>query len=92
MCFKLNSGEGEVFEYKAPVLTEKPNQQPEFKDLPIETRSACWKQYKEDLKQYKKSLRPNEIKSFSTIPESIRPSYIAVGYPYPNMLAFSLND
>ena len=44
------------------------------------------------MKEYKNQLRPDRIKPTSLLPESIRPSYIAVGNPYPNVLAFSLYD
>ena len=92
VSFKLVSGEGEFFEYKAPVLPTKPTRQPNYRDLTKEARNTLWNQFRTNLKNYKRELRPNQIKTPTTIPESIRPSFIAVGNPYPNILAFSLND
>ena len=63
-----------------------------WRDIPPEEERQHWKAYTMQLKEYKDKLRPDRIRPPSSLPESIRPCYIAVGNPYPNVLAFSLHD
>lgn len=92
VSFKLTSGEGEVFEYTAPTVPPKPFHQLGWKELSFKDKRACWKTHRQDMKEYKKLLRPDHINPPSDLPECVQPSFIAVGNPYPNILAFSLYD
>ena len=90
--FRLTASDGEVFEYTPPQLPTKPNTQPGWKELSREVKHEQERLYRNELKQYKNKLRPDRIRPSSSLPESIRPNFIAVGNPYPNILAFSLFD
>ena len=92
VSFKLISAEEEAYEYIAPQAPAKPFCNPDWKALSKSEKSNCYSAYNIELKEYKNLLRPNIIESSSDIPESVSPNFIAVGNPYPNILAFSLYD
>ena len=83
---------GIIFEYSAPTIPRKPNVQPGWREVPTEEKREQWKLYRKQLQEYKNKLRPDKIRPPISLPESIRPCFIAVGNPCPNVLAFSLYD
>ena len=81
VSFKLTSPDGETYQYTAPSVPSKHNVMPGWRDIPPEEEREHLKVYTMQLKEYKDKLRPDRIRPPSSLPESIRPCYIAVGNP-----------
>ena len=91
VSFVLRHKEDKI-EYRAPTRPQKPYLQSNWKQLNREIKSLHWKKYKDDLKRYKEILRPSRIEPPSSLPESLKANFFAVGNPYANILAFSIYD
>ena len=79
---------GRSVEYIPPDPPMKP--QPPYQNKA--DRKEQHKQYSSSLSDYHNKLRPNHLQARYTLPEEIHPHHLAVGTPYPNVLAFSLKD
>ena len=79
---------GRTIKYIPPVPPLKPA--PPFANR-IEEEEK-YRLYRKQLSLYHDKLRPQQLQGNFDRPEEIHPHHLAVGSPYPNVIAFSLKD
>ena len=73
-------------------IPPEPSMKPHPPYLNKADRKEAYSLYKSRISEYRNKLRPSRLQGTYNLPEEIHPHHLAVGTPYPNVVAFSLKD